>query len=183
MSVCSTASSAKTVRGIDKLVDDYDLSSERKYPSVKDYYVASSSPKKPIQLQTGLTNYSGLQLGDDRIQFTESVMSATFSSSEEKRPLSPSRLQTQLSRRREYAIAKAIVTDEDVDHLERVMKNKLFQRSEHVSSPFQIRKALKFFDTEKSGSINLEIKHCLQGMNAIYVLILVVFFIHIIINL
>ena len=83
-------------------------------------------------------------------------MSATFASSEEKRPVSPSRLQTQLSRRREYAIAKAIVTDEDVDHLERVMKNKLFQRSEHVSSPFQIRKALKFFDTEKSGSINLE---------------------------
>ena len=63
MSVCSATSSAKTVRGIDKLVDDYDLSSERKYPSVKDYYVASSSPKKPIQLQTGLTNYSGLQLG------------------------------------------------------------------------------------------------------------------------
>lgn len=130
---------------------------ERKYPSIKDYYHASStSTSKPIQLQNGLSNYSSLQLGDDRIMFTESVMSATFHQADEKRPLSPSKLKTRHLRQREYEMAKNVVNGAEVDRLERVMKDKLIQRSEHVSSPFQIRKALKFFDAEKSGYISLE---------------------------
>lgn len=154
----SVVSRASTSRGIDSVSNDYDLSSERKYPSVKDYYIASSvSKEKPIQYQNGLSNFSTLQLGDDRIQFTESVMSATFrAGNREDRPVSPSKLKTKHLRQREYELAKAVVNDQEVDRLERVMKDKLFQRSEHVSSPFQIRKALKFFDTEKSGFIGLE---------------------------
>lgn len=154
----STVSRQGSTRGIDQVVNDYDLSAERKYPSVKDYYYASStSSDKPIQYQNGLSNFSSLQLGDDRIQFTESIMSATFKTgSADDRPVSPSKLKTKHLRQREYDMARASVSDAEVDRLERVMKTKLFQRSEHVSSPFQIRKALKFFDTEKSGTIALE---------------------------
>ena len=65
-------------------------------------------------------------------------------------------MKTKHLRQREYDMARSSVSDIEVDRLERVMKTKLFQRSEHVSSPFQIRKALKFFDTEKSGTIALE---------------------------
>lgn len=145
-------------RGIDKVANDFDLSSERKYPSVKDYYYQSSSSKdKPIQYQNGLSNFSSLQLGDDRIQFTESIMSATYrSGKEDVRPISPSKNKTRHLRQREYEMARAQVAESDLDRLERVMKDKLQQRSEHVSSPFQIRKALKFFDTDKSGYISLE---------------------------
>lgn len=158
-SVSSSTSRLSTAsRGIDKVANDFDLSSERKYPSVKDYYIQSSSSKdKPIQYQNGLSNFSSLQLGDDRIQFTESIMSATFrSGKEEVRPVSPSKMKTRHLRQREYEMAKAQVSEHDLDRLERVMKDKLIQRSEHVSSPFQIRKALKFFDTDKSGYISLE---------------------------
>lgn len=153
----SSGTSRASTRGIDRVVNDYDLSAERKYPSVKDYYYASSkATDKPIQYQNGLSNFSSLQLGDDRIQFTESIMSATFKGPREDRPISPSRMKTKHLRQREYDMARAVVDDFEVDRLERVMKDKLFQRSEHVSSPFQIRKALKFFDVEKSGYIALE---------------------------
>ena len=44
----------------------------RTYPSVVDYYKANCKDNnKPIQLQSGLSNYSGLKLGDDRISFSE----------------------------------------------------------------------------------------------------------------
>lgn len=157
VSSIKSGTSRSSTRGIDRVVNDYDLSAERKYPSVKDYYYASSkATDKPIQYQNGLSNFSSLQLGDDRIQFTESIMSATFKGPREDRPISPSRMKTKHLRQREYDMARAVVDDFEVDRLERVMKDKLFQRSEHVSSPFQIRKALKFFDVEKSGYIALE---------------------------
>lgn len=152
----SRCGSSTTLRGIDSIVDNLDVSATRKYPSVKDYYIASSHKDKPIQLQSGLTNFSGLQLGDDRIQFTESVMAVTFASEKKTRTLSPSKQQSYYVRQREYEQARQVVTESDLDHLERVMKNKLQQRSEHVSSPFQIRKAMKFFDADRSGFISLE---------------------------
>lgn len=51
----------------------------RTYPSVVDYYRANvKDPNKPPQLQSGLSNYSALKLGDDRISFSESILSATY---------------------------------------------------------------------------------------------------------
>lgn len=51
----------------------------RNYPSVVDYYKANvKDPNKPPQLQSGLSNYSALKLGDDRISFNESILSATY---------------------------------------------------------------------------------------------------------
>jgi hypothetical protein len=51
----------------------------RKYPSIAEYYRASCKDhNRPIQLQQGLSNYSNLVLGDDRISFSESILSATY---------------------------------------------------------------------------------------------------------
>ena len=60
-------------------IDPDTAETERKYPSIKDYYRANVTDKsKPMQLQKGLSNFSGLVLGDDRISFNESVLSSTY---------------------------------------------------------------------------------------------------------
>eukprot|EP01038_Epipyxis_sp_PR26KG_P005600 gene5600-7729_t len=131
----------------------------RKYPSIGDYYRASSKDSsRPIQLQNGLSNYSGLVLGDDRISFTESILSATYRIPvEEKMAIeSPSKHKTKHSRKRDYQDAYKKVGDTEINRLERVMKDKLFQRSYATSSPFQVRKAFKFFDREQSLRIAIE---------------------------
>ena len=58
---------------------EVNLNELRKYPSVQEYYIASStSDDVPITYQNGLSNYSSLVLGDDRIMFKESLMTSTF---------------------------------------------------------------------------------------------------------
>jgi hypothetical protein len=131
----------------------------RTYPSISDYYNASSTNRnKPIQLQPGLSNYSSLVLGDDRITFSESIMSATYRVAvEDKMAIdSPSKSKTKHSRRRDYQEAHDKVGDLEIDRLERLMKDKLLQRSKMTSSPFQVRKAFKFFDREGVGKIHIE---------------------------
>lgn len=131
----------------------------RKYPSISDYYKASTTdPAKPIQLQHGLSNFSSLNLGDDRIAFNESILSATYRIPvEDKMAIeSPSKNKPRASRRREYQDATKKVGEFELNRLERVMKDKLFQRSYATSSPFQVRKAFKFFDREASLRIPIE---------------------------
>jgi len=131
----------------------------RKYPSIKDYYHAGAKSRdKPIQLQNGLSNYSSLQLGDDRIAFSESILSESYRLPvEEKMAIdSPSKNKTIHSRKRDYEDALKKVGNAEIDRLERVMKDKLFQRSYATSSPFQVRKAFKFFDRENSMRISIE---------------------------
>jgi hypothetical protein len=131
----------------------------RTYPSIRDYYNASShEPNRPIQLQPGLSNYSSLVLGDDRITFSESIMSATYRVAvEDKMTIqSPSKSKTKHSRRRDYQEALDKVGDAEIDRLERLMKDKLLQRSKMSSSPFQVRKAFKFFDREGCMRIHIE---------------------------
>lgn len=131
----------------------------RKYPSIGDYYRASSKDtNKPIQLQSGLSNYSSLVLGDDRIAFSESILSATYRIPVEDKMVfdSPSKSKTRHSRKREYQDAIKKVGETEINRLERVMKDKLFQRSYATSSPFQVRKAFKFFDREHSLKIPIE---------------------------
>jgi Ca2+-binding EF-hand superfamily protein len=131
----------------------------RKYPSINDYYRASSQgDEKPIQLQNGLSNYSSLVLGDDRIAFQESVLSATYRLPVEDKMViaSPSKSKTRSHRQREYQDATKKVGEAEIDRLERVMKDKLFQRSYATSSPFQVRKAFKFFDREQCLRIPIE---------------------------
>ncbi len=131
----------------------------RTYPSIRDYYEGNRKDLgKPMQLQKGLSNFSGLILGDDRIAFSESILSATYRIPvEEKMTIdSPSKNKTQHTRRRDYKDALDAVGKVEIDRLERVMKDKLFQRSYATSSPFQVRKAFKFFDRERSLAISIE---------------------------
>lgn len=132
----------------------------RPYPSVCDFYSAKAKlaheseepldPDQPLNLINGLSNHSGIKLGDDRIQYGESVFSATYRIPVEHLMSidSPSRNQTKHTRRREYDAALKKVGETELNRLERVMKDKLFQRSYATSSPFQVRKAFKFFDRE-----------------------------------
>lgn len=69
---------------------------------------------------------------------------------------SPSKSKTRHYRKREYQDATKKVGDVEINRLERVMKDKLFQRSYATSSPFQVRKAFKFFDREQSLRISIE---------------------------
>lgn len=142
-------------------IDSDTAERKRTYPSQQDYYLAhnkNEDPDAPVNLEPGLSNYSSLKLGDDRISFSESVLSATF-----RLPVedlmgipSPSRSKTQHSRKREYQDALVKVGETELNRLERVMKDKLFQRSYETSSPFQVRKAFKFFDRELSLRIPIE---------------------------
>ena len=69
---------------------------------------------------------------------------------------SPSRAKSLHTRRREYQEASERVGPIEVDRLERVMKNKLVQRSLKTSSAFQVNKAFKFFDREQCLRIPIE---------------------------
>lgn len=131
----------------------------RKYPSISDYYRASSKDSsRPIQLQSGLSNYSNMVLGDDRISFNESVLSASYRLPvEDKMAIdSPSKGKSRAARKRDYQDATKKVGEAEINRLERVMKDKLFQRSYATSSPFQVRKAFKFFDREQCLRIPIE---------------------------
>lgn len=131
----------------------------RKYPSIKDYYIANAPRKdKPIQLQNGLSNFSALQLGDDRISVGESILSESYRLPvEEVVAISaPSRDKSFAARKRDYEEATKKVGVTEIDRLERVMKDKLFQRSYETSSPFQVRKAFKFFDRDVTMRISIE---------------------------
>ena len=137
----------------------YNSRIDRSYPSVKDYYQANvKDNNKPIQLQSGLSNFSGLKLGDDRISSSESILSATYRIPVEHLMTidSPSKSHAKNDRKREYQNALKKIGEIEIDRLERVMKDKLFQRSYATSSPFQVRKAFKFFDREGTKSISIE---------------------------
>lgn len=131
----------------------------RAYPSIKDYYDASkTTSQRSVHLQNGLSNYSTLVFGDDRISVSESMMNATYRPSVEDKMMveSPSRIKSKNHRRREYLEAANRVSSVEVDRLERVMKDKLVQRSLKSSSAFQVKKAFKFFDREQSLRICIE---------------------------
>lgn len=161
----STSSMASTMPSVDHLKKisldmDPDMAlARRKYPSVGEYYFASRTHEhKPIQLQKGLSNFSSLQLGDDRIAFNESILTGSYRVAvEDKMTIpSPSKDKTKHYRKREYEEASTKVGETEINRLERVMKDKLFQRSYMTSSPFQVRKAFKFFDRENAMTIPIE---------------------------
>lgn len=107
LSISSSASqvSNKTMKTVSLDIDPNTASQTRLYPSVRDYYKSSCvNPSKPIQLQHGLSNYSALILGDDRISFSESILSATYRVAvEDKLTIeSPSKGKSKTQRRREY---------------------------------------------------------------------------------
>ena len=69
---------------------------------------------------------------------------------------SPSKTKSVDYRRNAYREAIEKVGDAELNRLERVMKDKLFQRSYMTSSPFQVNKAFKFFDRDQKLVISIE---------------------------
>lgn len=145
----------------DLLTDlEVDLSTDfRAYPSIKDYYLAKcDSSTRSLQLQRGLSNYSGLVLGDDRISVSKSVAHATSGTVVEAMMSFelPSLKKSTKSRKLEYLEASRRVGSAEIDQLERVMKNKFIQRSSKNSSLCRVNNAFKFFDRDETYRIPVE---------------------------
>ena len=138
---------------------------KKEYPSVSDYYKASFSGNGPIQYQHGLSNYSSVQFGDDRISFSKSLSQVVFKKGTKydrnhdgtKRKADEDSLGTlnreALKERIEtYAKANKVVYIEEINEMERMMREKLHQRTK--AGPFQLRKTFKIFDRDGSGGID-----------------------------
>lgn len=133
------------------------------YPSISDYYKAAASGTTPIQYQQGLSNYSSLQLGDDRVSFKTSLSQDAYKVSMEGNDGDGSTKddndqdnveKTDKERKAEYAEANAIVGINKIHEMEQMMRDKLQQRTK--TGPFQLRKTFKYFDRDGSGGIDYE---------------------------
>jgi len=137
---------------------EMDVAGKKKdYPSISDYYVAASRGDKPLKYQHGLSNFSAVQLGDDRIYFKKSVSQVVYqldTNRAEKMSLAEVAPETKTykQRKRDYAEAKEIVGERKINEMENMMRDKLSQRTK--SGPFQLRKTFKYFDRDGSGGID-----------------------------
>ena len=132
---------------------------KKDYPSINDYYKAASRGEKPIQYQHGLSNYSNVLLGDDRVSFKKSLSQDAFSlddiEHEEKEKVqegTQSQAKTYKQRREDYAEANEVVGLNKIHEMEQMMRDKLQQRTK--TGPFQLRKTFKYFDRDGSGGID-----------------------------
>mmetsp|Transcript_9063 Transcript_9063/g.19427 ORF Transcript_9063/g.19427 Transcript_9063/m.19427 type:complete len:352 (+) Transcript_9063:115-1170(+) len=133
------------------------------YPSISDYYKAAARGTTPIQYQQGLSNYSSLQLGDDRVSFKTSLSQDAYKVSIEGDDGDGSTKddndndnveKTDKERKAEYAEANTIVGINKIHEMEQMMRDKLQQRTK--TGPFQLRKTFKYFDRDGSGGIDYE---------------------------
>jgi len=159
-------------------------------PSIRDYYrtVCKVSPSKTriSDRPKGMSNYSSIQLGDERMhQDFESVslaMSRAAAKAREEReaqrkasanggPADSDALPmkgpptgiVRLRRQNEYKVATESVGVKQVKNLERMMRDKLQQRTS--SGPFQLRKNFRYFDTDADGQITMmEFAECMNKM-------------------
>lgn len=138
---------------------DTAIRSTKPYPSIQEYYHSLSSPDKRMQEQKGLSNYSSLQLGDDRIMFKETVLNEAFRLPiEEKLHIdSPSLRKSPNIRKRDYDDALEKVGNAELDRMEKMMKEKLILRHESRGSFGSILKVFKFFDRESTGEMSIEV--------------------------
>jgi len=148
--------------------------SERQYPTIRDYYHATANPSDPRQLtyQHGLSNYSSLQLGDERISFKKSLQKSTFtmeavSVGGNLNVLIDAHLRnaskTPESREADYIDAMQIVGEDVVDAAEEDIRLKMLEITDH--NPKLIRKAFDHFDRDKNGAIDIrEFAQALKGL-------------------
>lgn len=131
----------------------------RGYPTVREYYQASDRggkfTDKPLTYQPGLSNYSNVVLGDDRITFTKSLSQMQYKDHDiygtSARETSFGDSKTPHMRRREYQEALETVGSRNLDTIEHTMKIKLHQRK--VADCIQLRKTFRYFDRDNSGRI------------------------------
>lgn len=151
----STEHSIRSLSG--STFDRIETTSTQRYPSITDYYVANSTTSAiPFQLQPGLSNFSSLKFGDDRILSSESIISESFRIpvEEKLRVKSPSKNKPVTARKRDYEDAKSKISEEEIDRLERVMKDKLIQRA--TLTQHQVRGTFKFFDRDQTQRTTIE---------------------------
>jgi len=139
-------------------IPEMEVSGKKKdYPSISDYYKAASQGDKPIKYQHGLSNFSSVQLGDDRVYFKKSLAQEAYqldTSRAEQMALSdvaPAQ-KTFKQRKMDYAEAKEIVGAAKINEMEQMMRDKLQQRTK--TGPFQLRRTFKYFDRDGSGGID-----------------------------
>jgi hypothetical protein len=137
-------------------IPEMDVKGKKKdYPSINDYYKAASRGEKPITYQHGLSNFSSVQLGDDRISFKKSLSQDAFSQEIQttETHIHPASNNKSIKQRREdYEEANEIVGLNKLDEMEQMMRDKLQQRTK--TGPFQLRKTFKYFDRDGSGGID-----------------------------
>lgn len=137
--------------------------SERQYPNIRDYYHAVAKPTdRQITYQHGLSNYSSLQLGDERISFNKSLQKSTFTmdsinANANMNVLTDAHLRngskTPAAREADYIDAMDIVGEANVDEAEESIRLKMLEITQH--DPKLIRKAFQHFDRDKNGSIDI----------------------------
>ena len=140
-------------------IPEMDVRGKKKdYPSINDYYKAASRGEKPIQYQHGLSNYSSVQLGDERVSFKKSLSQDAYRLDPQpcERSLtveSESTIAKTIKQRKEdYAEAMEVVGLNKIHEMEQMMRDKLQQRTK--TGPFQLRKTFKYFDRDGSGGID-----------------------------
>jgi len=127
------------------------------HPSIADYYFAAALGEKPITYQHGLSNFSSVQLGDDRVSFKKSLahdaycLDSDFADTLTSTILAPKE-KTLKQRKQDYDEAKDIVGSQRISEMEQMMRDKLQQRTK--TGPFQLRKTFKYFDRDGSGGID-----------------------------
>lgn len=133
---------------------------KKDYPSINDYYKAASRGDKPIQYQHGLSNYSNVLLGDDRVSFKKSLSQDAYSlddfgqdgQDKEVQENTQCQLKSYKQRQEDYAEANEAVGIHKIHEMEQMMRDKLQQRTK--TGPFQLRKTFKYFDRDGSGGID-----------------------------
>jgi Ca2+-binding EF-hand superfamily protein len=149
-----------TKKGQDRLlsISEMDVRGKTKdYPSINDYYRGAARGDKPIQYQHGLSNYSSVQLGDDRISIKKSLSQDAYRLHMEQPGETtdndePIKSKTLKQRKEDYAEAHAMVGFHKIHEMEQMMRDKLQQRTK--TGPFQLRKTFKYFDRDGSGGID-----------------------------
>jgi len=137
-------------------IPEMDVRGKKKdYPSINDYYRAASKGDKPIQYQHGLSNYSSVQLGDDRVSFKKSLSQDAYDiEGPEKAEGHPSTMKSLKQMKEDYDEANELVGLHKIHEMEQMMRDKLQQRTK--TGPFQLRKTFKYFDRDGSGGIDFD---------------------------
>ncbi len=121
---------------------------------------------RPITYQKGLSNYSTVQLGDERITFKKSLAKSTYTReqirSQTHSVLTDAHLRnttkTPKSRHADYMSALEIVGDQSVLYLEQQIRSRLLECTHE--DPQLLNKAFHHFDRDNSGGIDLREFDC-----------------------
>jgi hypothetical protein len=155
----SFASTKYSSNPIDCL-SDFDASSPTKSMSIKDHYHASVDgvDEKKMNYIPGLSNYSNVVLGDDRIKFTKSMTACVYDSTDVSFLGDAARSQTKFKsendRRKEYTISTSKCGGSvGVDNIENLIKLKLQQRKKF--GLFQLRKNFRYHDRSNTGYVDI----------------------------